>query len=73
MKGGAEQQKSIFVKVLKPNFFFDNINIINKFALEGAPDWEQGSRLQGGDTLYLILKIPLQESFLEPAPISGLF
>ena len=33
--------------------------------IEGAVDWEQGSRLQGGDNLYLI--------FSEAAPTSGLF
>ena len=38
--------------------------------IEGAVDWEQGSRLQGGDNLYLIFKIP---SFSEAAPTSGLF
>ena len=58
VKGGAEEQKSIFVKVFLikvcyfKNTFMTYFTTIAIFALKGATHWEQGPRLQGGDRFY---------------------
>ena len=86
VKGGAEEQKSIFVKVLDLNnflitwiLFLIKKSIFVKVLLKQFSNNMNiklkvpltGSKAQ--DYKEVIFKITLKESFLEPAPISSLF